>query len=102
MQNITRGLRPRSRLDRVCGVVNRRRARLTGCGGCALYRYLRVPVRVERPLMFSVRLVAALLAFLTGGLATPVCAVTFVVNSIFDVAAAPPLDDGVCETAPGN
>jgi hypothetical protein len=47
--------------------------------------------------------VAVLVAILVGaGVAGAAFAVTFNVNSTFDVAAAPPLNNGICETAPGN
>jgi hypothetical protein len=42
------------------------------------------------------------LAFLVGGVAGAAFSATFNVNSTFDVAAAPPLNNGICETAPGN
>ena len=49
------------------------------------------------PILFVV------LAFLVGAGASGMAfAATFNVNSTFDVVAAPPLNNGVCETAPGN
>lgn len=53
--------------------------------------------------MTSVRSSFALLAVLVGaGVGGAAFAATFNVNSTFDVAAAPPLNNGICETAPGN